>query len=65
MLGILTLFLLVVLFIFIICFIISAVQFCIDLHKCSDLRKDMQDTISLIKTSHNFEKEESEVNNDE
>lgn len=63
MLGILTLFLFVVLFIFVLCFIIAAVQFCIDLHNCSDIRKEMQDTISRIKKSHNFE--ESEVNNNE
>lgn len=53
-------FLLVILIVFVLCFVISAVQFCIDLNKCSDLRQDMKETIKRIK-KQNFV-EESEVN---
>ena len=57
------LFLLVILIIFVLCFVISAIQFCIDLHKCSDLRQDMKDTIKRIKKQNFIE--ESEVTDDD
>ncbi len=53
------LFLLVILIVFVLCFFISAIQFCVDLHKCSDLRQDMKDTIERIKKQNLIE--ESEV----
>lgn len=52
-------FLFVILIVFVLCFVISAVQFCIDLNKCSDLRQDMKETIKRIKKQNLVE--ESEV----
>lgn len=57
------LFLLVISIVFVLCFVISAVQFCIDLRKCSDLRQDMKDTIKRIKKQNFIE--ESEVTEDD
>ena len=56
-------FLLVILIVFVLCFVISAVQFCIDLHKCSDLRTEMKDTIKRIKKQSLVEESEV-INND-
>lgn len=60
---ILFLFLFSIFVVFVLCFVISAIQFFIDLHKCSDLRQDMQDTIKRIKKQSLVE--ESEVTNND